>query len=159
MNPMFPKTKSIPTGHKLRAIAFALLAKREHSKYDLTQKLQHYGAHPEEIEQLVNELEHAHYQSDERMAGMLVRSQVRQGRGLQRVKQSLKKHDIAPELAQTALEDIDWLQEALQLKIKKFGTDIATEPKQKAKQIRFLQYRGFSMDIIMKVIKYREDDE
>ncbi len=150
--------KPIPTGNRLRALAFAFLAKREYSKHDLKQKLLQYGADAHEVEQLITELEQENYQSDIRMAGMLVRQQVRQGRGLQRIRQALKKHEIAPELAENELNEIDWFQEALQLKIKKFGIDIAQEAKEQARQVRFLQYRGFSMDIIMKVIKYNEDD-
>ena len=42
--------------------------------------------------------------------------------------------------------------------IKKFGTEVANEPKVKAKQIRFLQYRGFDMDAIMKAIRRKEQD-
>lgn len=158
---MFNSTHSqkIPTGNRLRAMAFALLAKREYSKTDLTQKLLSYGADQGEVENLVEELAQAHYQSDERMAGMLVRSQIRQGRGLQRIQQALKKHDIDRELAQQELENVDWLHEAKQLKIRKFGAEATTDPKQKAKQIRFLQYRGFAMDVIMKVINSKEDED
>lgn len=156
--PYSQSTKPIPTGNRLRALAFACLAKREYSKHDLTQKLLQYGADAQEVAQLVNELEQENYQSDTRMAGMLVRQQIRQGRGLQRIRQALKKHEIAPELAESELSDVDWFQEALQLKIKKFGIDIATEPKEQARQIRFLQYRGFSMDVIMKVIRYNIED-
>lgn len=147
------------TGSSLRALAFALLAKREYSKTDLQHKLLTYQTDQAEVDHLIEELAQSHYQSDERMAGILVRSQVRQGRGPQRIQQAFKKHDIDAELAQEELEQVDWFEQALQLKIRKFGEDIAHDPKQKAKQIRFLQYRGFSMDVIMKVIQYRQDED
>ncbi|MEG2461298.1 MAG: RecX family transcriptional regulator, partial [Acinetobacter sp.] len=44
------------------------------------------------------------------------------------------------------------------LKIKKYGTEVATDPKLKAKQIRFLMYRGFEMDAIMKAISRKVED-
>ncbi|MFU8924839.1 regulatory protein RecX [Acinetobacter puyangensis] len=151
--------KKVPTGNRLRALGFALLAKKEYSRSDLKQKLLAYGADLDEVETLVEELAQQHYQSDERMAGMLLRSQIRQGRGPARIKQALKKHDIDPELAQQEYDEVDWFQQALSLKIKKFGSEIAIDPKQKARQIRFLQYRGFAMDVIMKVVNYKGEED
>ncbi len=158
-NPTTPHTKKIPTGSALRSLAFALLAKREYSQADLKQKLLSYGAQADEIQTLLDELAQSNYQSDQRMAGMLVRSQIRQGRGPARIQQALQKHAIEKELAQDDLDEIDWFQQALAVKIKKFGTEIALEQKQKAKQIRFLQYRGYPMDIIMKVIHFKSEED
>lgn len=146
------------TGQKLRATAFALLAKREYSKRDLQQKLVELGANADDAEVLVDELAEQNYQSDERMAGIVVRSQIKQGRGLVRVKQALKKYHLDESLAEDSLQEVNWLQQAYQLKVRKFGTDISKDPKIKAKQIRFLQYRGFSFDIIMQAIQMSEDD-
>ena len=52
------------------------------------------------------------------------------------------------------MAEVDWFAEALATKVKKYGTEVATDPKLKAKQIRFLQYRGYSMDVIFKVIQF-----
>lgn len=143
---------------KLRTLAFALLAKREYSCADLTTKLLNYTTDLEEVTRLVEELAINQYVSDERMAGMLVRSQLRQNKGLMRIQQQLKKHQIDIELAETELAKVNWFEQALALKIKKFGTAISQDPKEKAKQIRFLQYRGFSLAVIFKVIGYQEDE-
>ena len=159
---MFQKTeKKAPkplTGTRLRSLAFALLAKREYSQTNLRKKLLEYGAVAEELEVLLEELALNQYQSDERMAGMVMRSQIRQGKGPQRIKMALQKHDIDQELVSEELQEVDWFKEALQLKIRKFGTDVTKDPKLKAKQVRFLQYRGFSMDVILKVIQHQGDD-
>lgn len=141
-----------PTGSKLRSLAFALLAKREYSRYDLEQKLLSYEADIDEVTTLVDELVQACYQDDRRMAGMVVRSQIRQGKGPRRVQQALSKHQIDPTLASEDMQTTDWLAHALTLKIKKFGEAVTTDPKEKARQIRFLQYRGFDLDLIMKVV-------
>lgn len=143
--------------NQLRSLAFALLAKREYSKAKLEEKLLASGADPKHVTELLIELSQHNYQNDARMAGMLVRSQLRQGRGPQRIQMALKQHNIQPELAHEELEQIDWFKQALMLKIKKFGSGVATDVKLKAKQIRFLQYRGFAMDIILKVVHH--DDE
>lgn len=145
-------------GSRLRSLAFALLAKREYSQANLRNKLLEYGAEPDELEPLLEELANNNYQSDERMAGMVLRSQIRQGKGPARIKMALKKHQIDQEFISNDLKEVDWFNEALQLKIRKFGEDIATDQKLKAKQIRFLQYRGFTMEVILKVIHYQNDD-
>lgn len=155
-----PKRPPAPlTGARLRSLAFALLAKREYSQTKLRLKLLELGAVAEELEVLLADLAENNYQSDERMAGMVMRSQIRQGRGPQRIKMALKKHDIDQDFITDDLHDVDWFEEALQLKIKKFGAEVAKEPKEKAKQVRFLQYRGYAMDVVMKVIQYKGEDD
>ena len=100
------------------------------------------------------------YQSDERMAGMLVRANMRKGRGPARIQQELKKHHIEAELAEEDIEQVNWLQQAMELRMRKFGEELPTEQKEKARQVRFLQYRGFNLDICFKAItKNSLDDE
>ncbi len=55
------------------------------------------------------------------------------------------------------MQKIDWVEQAYQLKVKKFGEEVEKDPKLKAKQMRFLQYRGFDLDVIMKAIQRRSD--
>lgn len=144
---------------KLRSLAFALLAKREYSAADLKSKLLDAGGDSSAVEQLIGELSHSHYQSDERMAGMLVRQNIRKGRGMARIQQDLKKHQIDPELAQQELQEVNWLQQAMDLRVKRFGQELPDDPKEKNRQLRFLQYRGFSLDICFKAISARAGDD
>lgn len=155
-----PKPAGSLKGQRLRSTAFALLAKREHSRQELKSKLLLYGASPEELEPLLAELTGNDYQSDERMAGMLVRANMRKGRGPARIQQELKKHHIEAELAEEDIEQVNWLQQAIELRMRKFGEELPTEQKEKARQVRFLQYRGFNLDICFKAItKNSLDDE
>ena len=147
------------TGQRLRGSAFAILAKREHSREELKNKLLLYGACPIELEPLLAELTGNDYQSDQRMAGMLVRANIRKGRGPARIQQELKKHHIDAELAEEDLEEVNWQQQAIQLRISKFGEALPIEPKEKARQVRFLQYRGFDLDSCFKAISRNEIDE
>ncbi len=124
---------------KLRSIAFALLGRREYSAAELKEKLIALGARIEDIDPLLNELMENNYQSDERMAGMLVRSNLRKGRGISRIQQDLKKHQIDMDLAAEEINRVDWLQQAIELRIKKFGRLIPKEAKEKNRQLRFLQ--------------------
>ncbi|MFW2124724.1 regulatory protein RecX, partial [Acinetobacter ursingii] len=86
-------------------------------------------------------------------------SQIRKGKGLQRIKQALKAKQLDVELITEELKEVDWLEQAYQLKVKKFGTEVSKDQKIKAKQIRFLQYRGFDMSVIMKAIARTSDEE
>ena len=144
-----PKTL---TGARLRSYAFALLTRRDYSKADLEAKLNQYAINPEEVANLVDELAQQNYQSDQRVAELTLASQLRKGKGLQRIKQALKAKQLDTELITEELSEVDWLDQAYQLKIKKFGMEVEKDLKLKARQIRFLQYRGFDMGIIMKAI-------
>lgn len=147
------------TGQRLRGTAFALLGKREYSRQELKNKLLLYGACPDELEPLLAELTGNNYQSDERMAGMVVRANIRKGRGPARIQQDLKKHHIEAELAEADLEEVNWLQQAIELRMGKFGEQLPTEQKEKARQVRFLQYRGFALDVCLKAIHQNTVDE
>lgn len=147
------------TGTRLRSYAFALLTRKEYSKKDLLDKLSQYALNRDEVIELVNELAQENYQSDQRVAEMTVRSQIRKGKGPNRIKLALQAKSIDKTLAQNDIEDIDWYEQAYALKVKKYGTEVAKDPKIKAKQIRFLQYRGFEMDSIIKAIQKRAEDD
>ncbi|EXB49024.1 regulatory protein RecX [Acinetobacter sp. 1000160] len=151
-----PKTL---TGTRLRSYAFALLTRRDYSQAELIAKLNQYAINPEEVEKLVEELAQNNYQSDQRVAELTLVSQLRKGKGLQRIKQALKAKQLDAELITEELQEVDWLDQAYQLKLKKFGEEVATDPKIKARQIRFLQYRGFDMNVIMKAIARTSEEE
>lgn len=151
-----PKTL---TGQRLRSYAFALLTRRDYSQAELIAKLNQYAINPNEVAKLVEELAANNYQSDQRVAEQTLASQIRKGKGLQRIKQALKAKQLDEELITEELKDVDWLEQAYQLKVKKFGTEVSKDHKIKAKQIRFLQYRGFDMSVIMKAIARTSDEE
>lgn len=146
------------TGSKLRSYAYALLAKREYSKADLTNKLLRFACDENEVLELIEQLIDMNYQSDERFAKQILRSQMTQGQGPARIKLKLKQKSVNVDFIQEELEENDWLIQAYQLKVRKFGTDIEHDQKKKAKQIRFLQYRGYSLDIIFKVIAAESEE-
>ncbi|MFW1794613.1 regulatory protein RecX [Acinetobacter guillouiae] len=153
-----PKPQGL-TGTRLRSYAFAVLTRKEYSKADLIEKLMTYAQSREEVLILVDELSANNYQSDQRVAEMTVRSQVRRGKGPNRIKLALRAKQLDKALEQEDIAEIDWYEQAYQLKVKKYGTEVSKDPKIKAKQIRFLQYRGFEMDAIMKAISKKPNDD
>ena len=82
-----PKTL---TGTRLRSYAFALLTRRDYSQAELSAKLNQYAIDADEVAKLVAELAQQNYQSDQRVAELTLASQIRKGKGLQRIKQTLK---------------------------------------------------------------------
>lgn len=154
----FSQPKTL-TGSKLRSYAYALLAKREYSKADLTTKLLNYACDENEVITLVDSLIEMNYQSDERFAKQIMRSQMSQGQGPARIKLKLKQKSVDIDLIQDALDENNWLIQAYQLKVRKFGSTIEHDQKNKAKQIRFLQYRGYSLDVILKVINVESEED
>ena len=152
-----PKPKGL-TGSRLRSYAFAVLTRREYSKADLIEKLALYAMDRDEVLKLVDELARENYQSDQRVAEIMLSSQKRKGKGPNRIKLALKSKKIDASLIQEELKETDWNEQAYQLKVKKYGTQVEKEPKLKAKQIRFLMYRGFEMDAIIKAITRKEHE-
>ena len=157
--PNEPKQPPPLTGTRLRSYAFAVLTRREYSKADLIEKLALYAPDYDEVVTLVEELARENYQSDQRVAEMMLASQKRKGKGPNRIKMALKSKKLDSALVQDELKETNWLEQAYQLKVRKYGVDVAQDVKLKAKQIRFLQYRGFEMDVIMKAIKMTGYDD
>ena len=130
-----------------------LLARREHSRLELEQKLLRVSDDRAAVSALLDELASSNWQSDERFAEQLVRS--RAGRmGSRRIQQELKQKGVPPdlisdELAAVASDDFDAARALWQ---KKFGREAGDE-KEQARQIRFLLSRGFDYELIRKVLR------
>lgn len=151
------KRSSLLTGSRLRSYAFAVLTRKEYSKAELIEKLALYAQDRDEVMELVEELAEQRYQSDQRVAETVLASQKRKGKGPARIQLALKNKKIDQDLIADEMQEIDWTEQAYQLKLKKYGAEVTKDPKLKAKQIRFLQYRGFDLDTIFKVISRREN--
>ena len=151
--------RSLLKGSRLRSYAFAVLTRKEYSKAELIEKLALYAENRDEVIELVEELATQSYQSDQRVAETVLSSQKRKGKGPARIKLALKNKKIDSSLIADEIQEIDWLTEAYQLKVKKYGVEVTKDPKLKAKQIRFLQYRGFDLDTIFKAISRHEYDD
>lgn len=148
------KTSPKPTltGSRLRSYAFALLTRKEYSKHELIEKLSIYALSQQEVMTLVEELAQENYQSDQRVAQVILSSHKRKGKGPNHIKMALKNKKIDQEYLDEELKQTNWLEQAYALKVRKFGEVVATEQKLKAKQARFLLSRGFEMDVVIKAI-------
>ena len=152
--PETPETSTPVTSANMRLKAMDLLARREYSRYELSDKLTTKlvlgGQHFDTLEAVLDRLIADDLLSDERFAEALVRSKLHKGQGPRRIAQELHKRGVGAELAAFALEECgaDWYELAVTVANKKYGLEPAVEIKEKARRSRFLQYRGFSAEHI-----------
>ncbi|HEU4622020.1 MAG TPA: recombination regulator RecX [Burkholderiaceae bacterium] len=135
-----------PVSLKGRALAY--LARREHSRLELERKLAPHAESPEQLERVLDELEHAKLLSAERFAQSLVYRRADRF-GTARIRAELKQHQLAPDVvsAQTQNLQATELERAREVWQRRFG-HIAASPAERAKQMRFLAARGFSAEAI-----------
>ncbi len=132
--------------HKCYQTALSLLTRREHSRLELIKKLQQKDYSNKDIEFAISLLVEQKYQSDERFTESFINMRFGQGKGPLLIAIELKDRGIHD----FDLSIRDWFNLAREVRRKKYGSDIPSEYKEKAKQKRFLQSRGFSFDQINK---------
>jgi regulatory protein len=146
-----------------------ILSRREHSKVELRKKLSQYDYAEQEIEQTISLLASKNMQSDERFAQYLAKKHVHKSSKM--LAFSLKEHTLSYDqqdiAMQTLLDEGSEYERALAIYIRKFGYNVIEDindqniekpsklEQQKIlqKKYRFLLSKGFSYDIISKVIR------
>lgn len=138
---------------RLRQKALRLLAQRDHSRSELARKLAALGT-PEEIEATLDRMAELGFQSDRRYAEAWVRSKA-QRFGTARLKQELSRRGVDADTVADVLNEGELssdIDRARAIWTSKFGAP-AADRKEWARQARFLQSRGFSSEIITKLLK------
>jgi regulatory protein len=155
----------------LRARALQYLARREYSRAELRGKLLPHVQVEEELEQVFDSSGHVNldallddltargWLSDERAAAQLVHAK-RSRFGTQRITHELRQRGIAENLIDQALPKLkeSELEAAREVWRKKFGAAPRDE-NEKARQVRFLQSRGFSLDVIFMILRFTETED
>ena len=143
----------------LRARALDALARREHTRVELFRKLSAHTEDPDLLNQLLDDLQVRGWLSDARYAEQ--RANSRQARyGSRKIAYELREQGVAETLISDTLATLKTteLERARQVWQRKFGT-LATTPKERNQHMRFLQSRGFDMEVIYRVINHMEVDE
>jgi regulatory protein len=160
----------------LRTRALQYLARREYSRAELRAKLQPYAQADDDFEQsfdssgadsprpvdldaLLDDLTARGWLSDARAATQMLHAK-RNRFGTQRITHDLRQKGIAEDLISAALPALkeSELQAARDVWQRKFGT-LPQDDKEKARQMRFMQSRGFGFDVIFKVLRSEPDVE
>ena len=142
----------------VKARAVSLLAQREYSRQELTDKLTAAQASPEEVEQALAQLEAKGLVDDARVVETLVNR--RSGKlGASRLRQELQAKGVSPELVAETMAGLKGTELARAQAVwqKKFGQLAATSA-DRNKQARFLASRGFSGDVVRQVVAGLSDD-
>jgi regulatory protein len=140
--------------------ALGLLARREHSRRELKQKLDRGGYARDEAADALDRLGEQHYQDDERFAEVLIRSRSAQGYGPMRLRAELKSHGLADARIRQLLDaaDVDWADLAAGQLRRRYGSAGSSDPAERARRAQFLLRRGFPAATVRDVTHADVDD-
>jgi regulatory protein len=139
--------------------ALRILTGRDHSEYELTRKLKQRGFIAEDIEKAISECIRLDYINDERTAGVYIRQLIRKGYGVRRIRHDMDKKGLKGKQVQNLLsktfsdaDEHDSAVRVLKKNIRRFERE--SDPRKRRDKIfRFLYGRGFSQEIIRKILK------
>ncbi|HLX54141.1 MAG TPA: recombination regulator RecX [Aquella sp.] len=137
----------------LKNKALDFLSRRDYGYHELYVKLQKYCEDLEEIKQVLDDLKRKNFLSEKRYINSYLRSkQVKYG--IRKIRYDLLQKNVDADVLEEVLasNQANEYEAAYTIWQRKFGV-VATENKERLRQMRFLQSRGFSSDVITKIIK------
>ena len=144
--------KPSPEPGELRERALRLLARREHSRAELVRKLDRAGFARDDIAPLLDAFEAKNWLSDRRFAESYV-ADHRARTGSVKLAYDLRQRGVNDSVIESVLGDSrdSELDRAREVWQKKFGA-APVDAAEKARQMRFLQSRGFTPEVIRRAI-------
>ncbi len=145
---------------RVRAKALGFLARREHSAGELKTKLMERGYESAAVEAVLSSLQQQKLLSDGRFVQEFVAARVRRGSGPMKIREELRGRGVTGELVEEALSALKAgsAEGAAVARRKRFGEELPRDMQERARQARFLQQRGFSMEDIRKALKGDPED-
>lgn len=142
----------------VRRAAMDLLARREHGRVELSRKLRLRGAPVELIEPALDRLTEDGLLSEARYLESYIRMRANAGYGPLRIREELIQRGLPSGDIEQALRDsgFDWKQQLRDVWQRKFADTLPSEPRERAKQGRFLAYRGYPLDMIGRLLGGRD---
>ena len=152
-----PEPGTEPQAHKLRERALGLLARREHSRVELTRKLEQAGFDAADIRTLLDGFEAKKWLSDQRFAESYV-ADHRARAGSVKLAYDLRQRGVSDAIIDSVLSENrdSELDRAREVWHKKFGSPPA-DAAEKARHIRFMLGRGFTSEIVRRAINNTDD--
>lgn len=151
---LFEKAHMTDKPINLKAKAIDFLSRRDYSYSELYNKLKKYSTDLDAIKSVVDEMVSNKYLNEERFIENFIYSKSKKYGSL-KVKHLLQAKVSDQELVNDIYQEaeIDELAVARQIWERKFKGEVITNANDRAKQIRFMLSRGFSLDLILKLLK------
>lgn len=139
----------------VRRAAMDLLARREHGRVELTRKLRKRGAPEDMIDTALQQLSEEGLLSEARYLESFVAYRARAGYGPLRIREELGQRGLARGDIDQALHEsgIDWFEQLRETWQRKFAGRLPVDARERAQQGRFLAYRGYSLDMIGRLLR------
>lgn len=150
--------KENDTSTEIRRAALNMLARRDYSPHELFQKLKTKGYSRDLIEPVIADLAKSGFINESRYTENFIHSRRNKGYGPERITMELQGRGIADETIAEHLQITDnaWFTEARKVWQKHFKGKQPNDFNDRAKQMRFLQYRGFTREQIKSVFGNEE---
>ena len=143
----------------LRARALKALGRREHSRQELQAKLNPFSEDPEELDALLDELEKRGWLSEARFVEQLTTTRRRKF-GAARIVHELRKKGVSDDAISAAQVQLKAGEmEAARAVWKKKFVRLPRSLQERGKQARFLASRGFSAEVVHRVLKGSDEQE
>lgn len=143
----------------LKGRALSCLSRRDYSRAELAAKLMRYAQEGDDVESVLDALECDGWLSEARFAESIVHRRASRF-GAARIVSELKQHALHGDLLEhvcSRLRETEW-ERAKTVWRKKFLGHFAQTPAERAKQARFLAARGFSREVIAKLVNGPGDE-
>ncbi|ACO79996.1 recombination regulator RecX [Azotobacter vinelandii CA] len=139
----------------VRRAAMDLLARREHGRVELARKLARRGASAELIETVLDRLANEGLLSESRYLEAFVASRARAGYGPLRIREELAQRGLPRQAVEQALREsgLDWGELLVDTWRRRFAGRLPEDAREHARQGRFLGYRGFSPEMIGRLLR------
>ncbi len=151
---MIWKRTSEPAGSAdpalIRAKALELLARREHTRLELRQKLYQRGFAANHIELVLDQLVEERLLDEARFAELYAGARADKGYGPLRVARELRERGVAEDVVAATLATLegDWLPKLRELHRKRFKSRLPADVAGRLQQTRVFRQHGFTLDQI-----------
>ena len=139
----------------VRAKALELLARREHSRLELRQKLIQRGFPADRIESTLDQLAEECLLDEARFAELYACGRADKGYGPLRIGRELRERGVSQDLVDTVLAGLedDWLPKLRELHRKRFKSLVPTDMAERMRQTRVLRQHGFTLEQIKHLLQ------
>jgi len=145
----------------VRTAALALLAGRDFGRAELARRLERRGYPAAVVAAVVEGLVAERLLSETRFVEQFIRQHAGRGHGPARIRAELRERGVPEEEIEAGLDAAaeDWVALARDARRRRFGLSPPGDYAERARQARFLQYRGFSHEQIRAALGPGEDTD